>query len=119
MSILYGRMGNLDRTREYLIKTRMEFNNKENSGFDSKFMSAFEAAFAIQKGDYDLAISLAKFHANEASLFCRYYLAKAYELKGDKERARKYYKLICDIINPYYHGIFYNECRERLKILAQ
>jgi len=118
LSILYGQTGDMIKATDNLNMAITISRNTDNTKRSDNYMRLYEAAYAMHKGDYKRAISIAKVAADLRYVFAYYYLAKTYDLNGNKEEAIKYYSILKKANNNLW-GIFYNICQKRLEELNQ
>ncbi len=119
LSVLYGAMGDKVKAKQHLEEARMINNNSDLDQIDRRFYCACSAAYNIYEGNYEQAIKDAKLFADLASVPCKYYMALAYDLSGNREQAIKYYDMAYKNINPYYTGFFFNKSKNRLEELSE
>ncbi|MFC2121313.1 tetratricopeptide repeat protein [Bacteroidota bacterium] len=118
-SILHAQEGDIILAGNYLNKARTIFGNVDNTAQAQNYMRIYEAIYAMHKGDYKLAITHAKIPAGLRYVFAYYYLARAYDLDGNKEQAIQYYTTLINSNNPTVTGLFYNISKKRLEQLSQ
>ncbi|MFC2096734.1 tetratricopeptide repeat protein [Bacteroidota bacterium] len=118
-SILHAQEGDIIKAGNYLNKARTISGNVDNTAQAQNYMRIYEAIYAMHKGDYKLAITHAKLPADLRYVFAYYYLAKAYDLDGNKEQAIQYYTKTIQSSQYVVSGILYNKSKKRLEELSQ
>ncbi len=116
LSLSYGEIGSLDSSKYYLNEAKSIYNITEPKEFIRSMMITIECAFAINQGDYDQAIERLSPIKYPGAPW-RFYLAKAHELSGNTQLARKYYHHAMHQRKAVMTGFFYQECKEKLKEL--
>jgi len=108
-----------DNSKLHLNAARSFYNSSKKNSYYRSIMAAYEADYAIRNGDYELAISHVQPAIGGSCVASRYYLAKAHDLKGNKNLAIKHYKETIRAMDPAFIGFFYNESKLRLTELIK
>jgi tetratricopeptide (TPR) repeat protein len=116
LSVAYAEIGNTENSRDHLNLAEFYFDSIEPNDYAMNWMNTYRSAFAILVGDFDYAIRVLEPIHQYGSQW-RFYLAKAYELKGDRQSAIKNYHQAMHQWMPVTTGYFYNEAKERLEAL--
>jgi tetratricopeptide (TPR) repeat protein len=117
ISVIYGNRGNLPEAERYFNEAKEMVRARDNSITDKNFLRLYEGILEIHRGNYENAICILHLAADRTSVSNQFYLAKAYDLSGKKQEAINYYRLASQSTNPYFTGLFYNESKDRIRIL--